>query len=372
MKFSIIMPTHNHAGFIFDAIDSIRSQTYTNWELVIVNDGSTDQTHEIIEEYAKLDSRITVCHKLNGGTVSALNYALQKTNGDWIFWLSSDDLFEPIKLEVHYNFIAANKNVDFIHTNHKLLDNSNLKIYNSDFDVINFVGNSINQTIRLLELNYINGITISFSRLAFQEIGFFDYILRAGHDFDYWLRLSLKYKINYINQRLSTTRIHPGQDTAKSVSRGLFDSGISAFNILKFHPNLLFINSFNNESNQIDFLKSCLRVVLNKKSYINFCGFENYFMAHLSRWIKFNFDITSINILKSEIKKNPELNSLISFLSSDQDLDLKYISINSNPFKIINEMYSSNLIPDLDLKYEAKKYIASIHEHEFGFLNSNF
>ena len=92
-KFSLIMPAYNAEKYICAAIDSAVSQTYSNWELIIVDDGSTDRTPEIIDEYAKKDARIVVVHQSNSGTASAVrNKALQYVTGDYVQMLDADDL----------------------------------------------------------------------------------------------------------------------------------------------------------------------------------------------------------------------------------------------------------------------------------------
>ena len=93
--FSILVPTYNQSQYLSEALDSILSQSFQNWEAVIVNDGSTDNTKEIMREYASKDSRFKCYHKENGGLGTALNEALRQTKGVWICWLSSDDLFLP-------------------------------------------------------------------------------------------------------------------------------------------------------------------------------------------------------------------------------------------------------------------------------------
>src|SRR5687767_4267430 len=99
--FSILVPVYNHAHFVPATLDTLLAQTYPNWEAVIVNDGSTDDTPQVLESYAKKDPRFRVFNKTNGGVGSALNYGLRQVRGHWIGWLSSDDFYQPDKLEIH-------------------------------------------------------------------------------------------------------------------------------------------------------------------------------------------------------------------------------------------------------------------------------
>lgn len=89
--FSLIMPCYNSEDYIRDAVDSVRSQTFQNWELIAVNDGSTDSTLEILEQYASEDPRIRIFSKPNGGYCSAINYGLDRVSGEYFLFMGSDD-----------------------------------------------------------------------------------------------------------------------------------------------------------------------------------------------------------------------------------------------------------------------------------------
>lgn len=91
LKFSVIMPCYNSEAYVTTAIESIVNQTYANWELVAINDGSKDGTLKILEEYASKDDRIKVWSKENGGYVSAVNLGLEKITGDYFLLMGSDD-----------------------------------------------------------------------------------------------------------------------------------------------------------------------------------------------------------------------------------------------------------------------------------------
>lgn len=91
MLFSIIIPIYNSEKFIASCIDSILTQTFTDFELILVDDGSTDKSGEICDEYAKKDSRIRVFHKENGGTASARNLGIEKAHGDYLHFVDADD-----------------------------------------------------------------------------------------------------------------------------------------------------------------------------------------------------------------------------------------------------------------------------------------
>ena len=94
-KISVIVPVYNAEQYIQKCIDSIIAQTFTNMELILINDGSKDNSGKICDEYAKIDNRIRVFHKENGGVSSARNVGLDHAKGEWIIFVDSDDWIEP-------------------------------------------------------------------------------------------------------------------------------------------------------------------------------------------------------------------------------------------------------------------------------------
>jgi len=96
---SIVMPAKNTAVFLAECVDSILSQTYTNWELLVVDDNSTDVTFSVLEDYQKQDKRIQVFKNTGSGIIDALRLAYSKSNGDFITRMDADDVMAPLKLE---------------------------------------------------------------------------------------------------------------------------------------------------------------------------------------------------------------------------------------------------------------------------------
>ena len=105
---SIVMPTYNSAQYIGQAIESVQKQSYTNWELLIVDDGSTDNTKTVVQSFAEEDSRIHYLYQINAGAAVARNKALQMAKGRYIAFLDSDDIWLPLKLEHQLRFMQAN------------------------------------------------------------------------------------------------------------------------------------------------------------------------------------------------------------------------------------------------------------------------
>lgn len=121
-KISIIIPVYNTEKYISECLDSIIMQSFSDWECILVNDGSTDNSRTICEKYAIKDKRFKVFNKENGGVSTARNAGLEKSTGEWITFVDSDDIIAPTFIEGLYAPIAQGEQIDFVHggcTNYK-------------------------------------------------------------------------------------------------------------------------------------------------------------------------------------------------------------------------------------------------------------
>lgn len=210
-KVSIIIPVYNGSNYIKEAISSALNQTYTNIEVIVINDGSNDngKTKEIAKTFGK---KIKYYEKENGGVSTALNLGIEKMTGDFFSWLSHDDIYLPNKVEEQINYLI---NKDLM--NKKVILYSDYAVIDSDSK---FVSNRIldhklledKQEYSLLRAS-INGLTLLINKKAFEEIGIFKEELRAVQDYELWHRMMKKYKFVHMPMILVKTRIHPGQDT---------------------------------------------------------------------------------------------------------------------------------------------------------------
>ena len=107
---SIVMPSYNSAKFIEKSIDSVINQTYKNWELLIIDDCSPDNSLELIKKYCQIDSRIKlIIHEKNLGVAESRNRGLKEAIFPYVAFLDSDDIWDPYKLEEQINFMLKNK-----------------------------------------------------------------------------------------------------------------------------------------------------------------------------------------------------------------------------------------------------------------------
>ncbi len=122
MKFSIVIPVYNVEKYIAKCLDSVLKQTYADFEVIVVNDGSTDASESIIKEYEKKDSRICGYIKENGGLSDARNYGLQHVTGDYIVFLDSDDYLEADLLQKIYQTLNEDSCVDLVRYSFQKVD----------------------------------------------------------------------------------------------------------------------------------------------------------------------------------------------------------------------------------------------------------
>jgi len=207
---SVIIPVYNGTNFLGQAIESVLSQSYPHFELIVVDDGSTDQTWSIIEAYG---SRLRGLRKENGGVASALNLGIQKAKGDYIAWLSHDDLFLPNKLERQIEFLRSYSHFKACYSDYYDIDENGMLIK----------GITCPWYPRQIALQkmfadaYINGSTMLIERSCFDDIGLLNTLYRYVQDTEMWLRILSKYEVGRVPENLLKYRRHPGQGSKNKV-----------------------------------------------------------------------------------------------------------------------------------------------------------
>lgn len=231
--FSVLVPTYNQAQYVGQALDTLLRQTDPDWEAVVVNDGSTDDTPAVLAHYSELDGRIRVIHQLNGGTGSALNAGLRHARGEWVCWLSSDDFFDARKLEIHRRAIAQHPGCRFFFTYSQQYDDATGYTARHPFWRPN--ANRLWQILNMLRGNFVHGNSICVSREAWMQTGYFNENLRYAQDYDMWLRLITRYPATLIPEPTCITRYHPGQGTHRFPEACQFDSAKAAITFINTH-----------------------------------------------------------------------------------------------------------------------------------------
>lgn len=235
-RFSILVPTYNQAEFLPAALASLQAQTRPDWEAVVVDDGSTDATWEVLSALAQADPRIRPFRQANGGVGAALNRALEAARAPWVCWLSSDDLFLPDALEAFAGAIQAQPGVRFFHADFLELLHPGGTLRPGPPDRARTLPTPAVQTAQFLHGNYIHGISICVARELFSEVGPFKPELRYAQDMDMWLRMSARTPFHFLDRRLCITRVHTGQGTHGFPEAGMFDSARACLDFLNQHP----------------------------------------------------------------------------------------------------------------------------------------
>ncbi len=223
VNIDVVIPVYNGQDFIIRALDSIANQTLPPHKIIVVNDGSTDSTSELVSGYAT-NSKVPIelINKKNGGLSSARNAGINASNSDFIAFLDADDEWYPHKLEKQIEVFenTTYKNLGLVYCDYDVID-SNSKIlfknYKAPLDPKNMRGNVFP---KLLERNQIasSGSGVLIKRYVFNKVGLFDENLKFGEDWDMWLRIAKNYEVDFAPGILVHIRKHPSNMTANPTS----------------------------------------------------------------------------------------------------------------------------------------------------------
>lgn len=247
---SVIIPVYNGTAFIIDALRSIQQQTHTNWECIIVDDGSTDNTARIVKEYIVADARFNYVYQLNKGLSGARNTGLQYSKGNFIQFLDADDVLLPLKLEKQLYQLKDIDNDDIVVSYTDYLSGSSNDIYkpaNYYRSSVFYSKNYIAELIKRWEATLtIPPNCFLFSANIFKEKKIqFDILIANHEDFDCWLNiLKLHPQVKYINEKLCIYRVTNGSmsKNMKLMSEGflqVIDKNLTSPDLRKSDRNLL-------------------------------------------------------------------------------------------------------------------------------------
>lgn len=206
-KVTIILPTYNGKDYIKDSILSILEQSYDNWELIIVNDCSTDATKEIIENFAKQEKRIKIINNATNLKLPAsLNVGFKHASGEYYTWTSDDNIFKKDAIKFMVNYLEEYCDTDMISCNFDVIDENGIFI--SEFEEKN--------KRTALELAFKNNIGACFMyrKTIAEIIGKYDENTFCVEDYDYWCRIALIGKIDYSSKNFYKYRLNPNSLSA--------------------------------------------------------------------------------------------------------------------------------------------------------------
>lgn len=219
-KVSIIIPVYNGSRYLGEAIDSALGQSYSNVEVIVVNDGSDDDgaTEEVALSYGK---SIRYYSKENGGVSTALNFAMEKMTGDYFSWLSHDDVYYPNKIERQIKFLAEHQSIDTIlYGGYELIDEAS-----NIFSQVTFEGvypeEKLNISLFPVLRGLINGCSLLIHKSHFERSGLFDENLHLVQDYALWFKMFRHAQVRFLPGIFVKTRVHGEQQTKKKMERNL-------------------------------------------------------------------------------------------------------------------------------------------------------
>jgi glycosyltransferase involved in cell wall biosynthesis len=211
-KVSVTMPVLNGERYIAEAIESIAAQSYRNVELVVVDDGSTDGTRDVVERFrGRLDIRY-VHHARPLGIAPSMNDGVRNSSGDLIAFLDHDDAWMPDFLETQVSYLEQHPDVGMVHSDFRTTDVNGSVIEDSVALRRNRKRPSGHVFPQLFMDSFIVGNSVLIRRECFERLGMFDESLRWG-DYHMWMRIARHYKVDYVPKVLTSYRQHPTQST---------------------------------------------------------------------------------------------------------------------------------------------------------------
>jgi glycosyltransferase involved in cell wall biosynthesis len=200
---SIVLPVYNGSRYLDESVHSCRDQTYSNWELIIVDDASTDDTASRIASYIQADPRIrTIRHAKNKKLPAALNTGFREARGDYLTWTSDDNLYRPHALTEMVAFLNAHSDVGLVYAQSAIIDGSGAEVESAQASPPEMLawGNAV-------------GACFLFRHTVWEEVGEYAEDLFLAEDYDYWLRTSAVARLELLNKDLYLYRDHPASLT---------------------------------------------------------------------------------------------------------------------------------------------------------------
>lgn len=198
-KISVVLPTYNGQEYIKEAIESIINQTFEDWELIIVNDCSTDETGKIIEEYREKDSRIRIINNyVNKKLPASLNVGFLQATGEYLTWTSDDNMYLPNALKIMTKYLDQNPK--------QIMVRARYNVINEEKEVL-YVADEYDQDIGYIR-NCV-GACFLYRKEVVEKIGYYNENKFLVEDYDYWLRILFQYgEIGQICDVLYLYRTH--------------------------------------------------------------------------------------------------------------------------------------------------------------------
>ena len=206
---SVIVPTYNRASVLMEAVESVLAQTYPHLELLVVDDGSTDDTLERLQKIR--DERLRVIRATHHGAAAARNKGLSEAKGELIGFCDSDDLWVPEKLAWQVNYLEEHREIGLVYG-----------------DVMSFRGEDVETPsyfkerpplqggvfLELLQKNFIPNVSVLVRKNCLDQVGYFNEDLKTSEDYELWLRFCARFQVGFVSRVLVKVRRHAGNITS--------------------------------------------------------------------------------------------------------------------------------------------------------------
>ena len=212
-KVAVIIPCYNREKFIAQTVESVLSQSYPNIELVVVDDGSTDSSRRVLDNYKDRIRILEHPGRVNKGQSAALNLGIRSTQSDYIAFLDSDDLFAPDKIEKQVAFLEAHPEIGLVYSNGHAIDENGQILYRI-YDENHYEESDPNRV--LLDCYFLLPNNSLLRRNVLSKAGLFDESFRSAQDHDMAIRVAEVTRIAYLNEPLFFYRRHKDSISRRS------------------------------------------------------------------------------------------------------------------------------------------------------------
>jgi glycosyltransferase involved in cell wall biosynthesis len=203
-RVSVLIPAYNRAGYLLETVNSALNQTFTDLEVVIVDDGSTDNTAQVVGGIP--DPRVNYLYQENRGVSAALNTAWRSARGKYLSMLGSDDVWLPNLLEELVPVLDADPNLGLVYARAQGMDAQGKPLSQILGAPEKFPGEPLES---ILYGDFVCGIAALFCRASLERVGGFDETMTGNEDWDLWIRLAEHYRFAFCDKILARYRMHP-------------------------------------------------------------------------------------------------------------------------------------------------------------------
>jgi glycosyltransferase involved in cell wall biosynthesis len=200
--FSVVMPVFNREAYLEEAIRSVIAQGYPNWELILVDDGSSDASPSMIDRFCELDPRIRCLHQRNQGAAAARNRGIEMARAEWICYLDSDDVWFPNTLEAFHEHLGAHPNAEFIYGYRHRVEDGKVTELTGRYQ------SAPTGARELFQRAFLSTMSVCHRRHHVERVGGFDEALPLAEDYDLFLRMSPQLRFEPIAKATGLRRRH--------------------------------------------------------------------------------------------------------------------------------------------------------------------